>query len=148
MQLGTVWAPLVIGVVAAITWGVRRGVIVAVSGLGEWFLAKVVKEAVERERPLADLPEIVVREGTGEGLGFVSGHAAVAFAVAPALRPVLPRWAVVVAYVVASVVGLARVVHGVHLLVDVAGGAAVGVATACVAELLAGVKVRRPLPRW
>ena len=136
MQLGTVWAPVVIGIAAAWWYGWRRGLAIVVSGVAAWFLARVVKDIVERGRPLEYLPEINVREGSGTGLGFVSGHSAVAFATATALMWVLPRWARVVAYVLASLVGIARIIYGVHLPADVVGGACAGIMTACVVELL------------
>ena len=43
-----------------------------------WFGAQGVKQIVHRERPFAFLPEIHVREGTGNGLGYLSGHSAMA----------------------------------------------------------------------
>ena len=136
MQLGTVWAPVVVGIAAAWWYGWRRGLAIVVSGVAAWFLAKVVKDIVERGRPLEYLPEINVREGSGTGLGFVSGHSAVAFATATALMWVLPRWARVVAYALASLVGIARIIYGVHLPADVVGGVCAGIMTACVVELL------------
>ncbi|MET1002459.1 MAG: phosphatase PAP2 family protein [Acidimicrobiia bacterium] len=136
MQLGTVWAPVVIGIAAAWWYGWRRGLAIVVSGVAAWFLAKVVKDIVERGRPLEYLPKINVREGSGTGLGFVSGHSAVAFAIATALMWVLPRWARVVAYALASLVGIARIIYGLHLPADVVGGACAGIMTACVVELL------------
>ena len=136
MQFGTVWAPIVIGVVVAAVYGPRRGAAVVISGVGAWFLAKFVKNLVERGRPLAYLPDINVREGTGGGLGFVSGHTAVAFAVATALLPILPPKGRVIAYALATLVGLARIVYGVHLVVDVIGGAALGIMCGCVVDLL------------
>jgi undecaprenyl-diphosphatase len=136
MQLGTVWAPIVIAIVAAYLWGIRRGLAVIASGLAAWILAKVVKEAVERGRPLRYTPDIDVREGPGTGLGFVSGHTAVAFAIATALLPVLPRWGRVTAYALATVVGFARVVYGVHFPLDVVGGACLGIMCGCVVDLV------------
>jgi membrane-associated phospholipid phosphatase len=136
MQLGTVWAPIVIGIVVAAVYGPRRGAAVVISGLSAWFLTKFVKHLVERGRPLAYLPNINVREGSGGGLGFVSGHTAVAFAVATALLPILPPKGRVVAYSLATMVGLARIVYGAHLVVDVIGGAALGIMCGCVVDLL------------
>jgi len=135
MQLGTVWSPIVIGIGAAYFYGLRRGIAVVVSGLAAWFLAKYVKDVVQRGRPLEFIPDIHVRDGQGTGLGFVSGHTAVAFAVATALYPVLPRWARVVAYGLASAVGIARIVHGVHFPLDVVGGACLGIVCGCVVDL-------------
>jgi undecaprenyl-diphosphatase len=136
MQLGTVWAPVVVGIAAGWWYGWRRGLAIVVSGVAAWFLAKVVKDIVERGRPLEYLPDTNVREGSGTGLGFVSGHGAVAFATATALMWVLPRWARVVAYALASLVGIARIIYGLHLPADVVGGACAGIMTACVVELL------------
>jgi undecaprenyl-diphosphatase len=127
MQLGTVWAPIVVG--AAIV-AFRRdwllGAATVITGLAAWFVAKAVKSVVKRGRPLVYLPEIVVREGTGTGLGFVSGHATVAAATAVLAVAALPRRARPVAVVLAGVVGVGRVVDGVHLPADVVGGWALG----------------------
>jgi undecaprenyl-diphosphatase len=136
MQLGTVWAPIVMGAIAAYVWGIRRGVAVFASGTLAWFLAKVVKDVIERGRPLHFIADIHVREGEGTGLGFVSGHTAVAFAIATALFPVLSRWGRVVAYAVAAVVGFSRIVYGVHFPLDVLGGACLGIVCGCAVDLV------------
>ncbi|MBK9179780.1 MAG: phosphatase PAP2 family protein [Acidimicrobiales bacterium] len=128
MQLGTVWAPIVVAVAIVV---LRRdwllGAATIVTGFVAWFGAKAVKKVVERDRPLTFLPEIIVREGRGTGLGYVSGHSAVAAATAVLAIAALPRRARPVAVVLAGVVGVARIVHGVHLPADVVGGWAVGV---------------------
>jgi undecaprenyl-diphosphatase len=136
MQLGTVWGPIIVGAIAAYIWGPRRGAAVLVSGIGAWFLAKWVKHIVQRGRPLAFIPSIDVREGKGTGLGFVSGHTAVAFAMVTALYPVLSRKGRVVAYAVATVIGLARIVYGMHFPLDVVGGACLGIVCGCVVDLV------------
>ena len=61
------------------------------------------------------------------GLGFVSGHATVAFALATVQRPYRSRSWTVGAYALAILVAFARVHLGAHLLLDVIGGAALGV---------------------
>jgi glycosyltransferase 2 family protein len=149
MQLGTVWGPIVVGIGAGYIYGWRRGSAVVVSGLAAWFLAKLVKHLVSRGRPLQFIPTIDVREGNGTGLGFVSGHAAVAFAIATALLPVLSRRGRVIAYGLATLVGVARMVYGVHFPLDVVGGAALGVMCGCAVDLamLALPKTRaKPVP--
>ncbi len=127
MQLGTVWAPIVVGVVIVV-W--RRdwllGAATVATGLVAWFGAKAVKQVVERNRPLTYIPDIVVREGQGTGLGYVSGHSAVAAATAVLAMAALPRRARPVAALLAGLVGIARIVYGVHLPADVVGGWAFG----------------------
>ena len=82
MQLGTLAGPIVaatVWIVIVKRWKSCSALrSIAVTGLVTWFAAKGVKQIVERERPLAYLPEIAVREGDGTGLGYISGHSAVA----------------------------------------------------------------------
>jgi undecaprenyl-diphosphatase len=123
MQAGTLWCPFVVALAIGLTrrdWFVAA--VVAVVGVITWFGAQGVKQVVHRERPFAFLPEIHVREGTGNGLGYLSGHSAMAAAVAVVALTVVPRrwWPLLFAVVV--IVGIARVVHGVHLPADVIGG--------------------------
>jgi membrane-associated phospholipid phosphatase len=128
MQLGTVGVPLVAGVVIGLA---RRdlvsGLATGAVGVVAWFGAKALKQVVDRDRPMAFLPDLVVREDEGVGLGFPSGHSAVAAATAVLVAAALPprlRWIVVA---LAAVVGVARIVHGVHLPADVVGGWSFGV---------------------
>lgn len=141
MQLGSVLGPLLAAVCIAV-W--RRdlllGIVTAATGLFVWFAAKWVKNLVERGRPLVYLPQIDVREGTGGGLGYVSGHSTVAATTAVFVAAVLPprwRWLPVLA---AGLVGLGRVVYGMHLPADVVGGWAFGT--------LVGVGGLRMYQRW
>jgi len=127
MQLGTVWAPLVIGSALGLwrkDWVL--GGVTAATGLVAWFGAKGVKSLVARDRPLAYLPHLDVREGNGTGLGFVSGHATVAAATAVLVMVALPRKARPVVVALAAGVGVARIVYGVHLPADVVGGWGLG----------------------
>jgi len=144
MQAGSAWAP---PVAALIAWRVSKSwrptVGALVTGWGGWWLAKVVKAQIERGRPHAELPEGVVRStAITEGLGFVSGHATVAFACAATLSPYLPgRWRYA-GYGLAATVGLSRVVVGAHLPLDVVGGAALGLSLAYGWHLAVGVEAR------
>ncbi len=128
MQLGTLAGPAIVAVAIAVfrrDWLLSGATFLA--GLTAWFAAKGVKRAVERDRPLGYLPEIMVREGDGSGLGFVSGHSAVAATAAMMAMAALPRrWRIVPAGL-AVLVGTARVVHGVHLPADLIGGWSLGV---------------------
>jgi undecaprenyl-diphosphatase len=128
MQLGTLAAPLLVALGILVF---KRDRLLAattiVVGLVAWFGAKAIKDWVERGRPLEYLPGINVREGDGAGLGFISGHSAVvASAVAVMTMVALPRRFRWIVLVIALFVGVARIVHGVHLPADVVGGWAFG----------------------
>lgn len=141
MQLGSLFGPLVVAGASWLVWRKWRpseGVLV--SGVVAWQLAKVLKNAVERGRPFEMVDEFADRFGTPyEGLGFVSGHSAVAFSMAAVLSPYLTRRQRVAAYALACVVGLARIQVSAHLPLDVIGGAALGYALANVWNLAVGV---------
>ena len=128
MQLGTLAGPLLVAIAIAFfrrDWLLSAATILV--GVITWFAAKGVKRLVERDRPASYLPEIVIREGDGTGLGYVSGHSAVAAATAiMAMAALPPRWRPVLAGI-AFLVGLGRVVHGVHLAADLVGGWSLGV---------------------
>lgn len=139
MQLGNLAAPLIVAAAAFVAWRRWRPVAaVLISAYGAWGLAQIVKQAVARGRPEVLLPDVVLHEGT-HGLGFVSGHAAVATGMAVAVWPYL-RWrgrAVVV--VLAALVGLGRIYAGAHLPLDVVGGVAIGLAAGLITSGLVGV---------
>jgi membrane-associated phospholipid phosphatase len=127
MQAGTLWCPFVVALVIGFVrrdWFVA-GVVVVV-GVVTWLGAQAVKQLVQRERPIAFIHDLHVREGTGSELGYLSGHSAMAAAMAVVALTVVPRrwWPVLIA--VAVIVGIARIVHGVHLPADVIGGWAFG----------------------
>ncbi|RDI55217.1 lysylphosphatidylglycerol synthase domain-containing protein [Nocardia mexicana] len=142
MQLGTIGAVGVAALAALVfrRFGLARDV--AVAGTLAYLLALVVKDVVGRARPDVLLPDLVLRSEQG-GLGFVSGHAAVAAALAAAAGPWLPRpWRRTV-WAAAAIVGLARVFMGAHLVLDVFGGAALGWTVAAALHLLWGAPVHR-----
>ena len=94
MQLGSLFGPLFVAVVGwrhvGRDWRPAVGALVA--GVVAWQLAKIVKDIIERGRPHSELVDMVRRGGTPtEGLGFVSGHAAVAFTLATVISPYVRR---------------------------------------------------------
>jgi len=143
MQLGNLAAPLAAAGMAAVAWRRWRPVAAVLTGAyGAWGLSQLVKQAVARARPGVLLPDVVLREGT-HGLGFVSGHAAVAAALAAAAWPYL-RWrGRVVAAVLCGIVGAGRIYAGAHLPLDVIGGAAIGMMAGLIVNGLIGVPHRR-----
>jgi undecaprenyl-diphosphatase len=101
-------------------------------------LAKIVKGEFGRGRPAALLGDVTVRGDPGLGFGFVSGHTAVAFALAAVAAPHLGRRGRLVAWALAALVGLARMYVGVHLPLDVLGGAGLGLTVGAIVSLLVG----------
>jgi putative heme transporter len=144
MQYGVFLTIPVLCLVALLLRQVRLAVAMAIAGVGVYFLARVVKEFVQRGRPEALLDGVVIRETFASGsLGFPSGHTAVAGALTVVVTPYLPgRWKVVpVALLVAVFVG--RMYVAAHLPLDLVGGAALGLAAGGLANLLVGA----PAPR-
>ena len=140
MQFGNAFAPLAVGAGAWLVgrqWRPAAGS--AAVGVGAWWLAKGVKAVVDRGRPAAELPLVDLRASAPvDGLGFVSGHATVAFALATVLRPYQSWPWRVGAYGLATLVAFARVHIGAHLLLDVIGGGAFGVLLGAVWHLAVG----------
>jgi membrane-associated phospholipid phosphatase len=102
----------------------------------EWW---VVKALVERERPRFTVPDAVIRDVNTSPLGFPSGHAIFAFALAGLLAPYLGRRGVFTVHMLAVANSLARVYLGAHNPLDVVAGAAVGIAIAAGLNLVTGV---------
>jgi membrane-associated phospholipid phosphatase len=135
MQIGSLAGSIVI---VAVTWAATRNrrltAAALISSEVAYWTSKGVKALVSRARPASLLEGVHLREHAG-GLGYLSGHTAVACALGAALAPSLPRkWQPLVA-VLASTVAFSRVYAGAHLPLDVVGGAGLG--------LLAGT-----LARW
>jgi membrane-associated phospholipid phosphatase/predicted Ser/Thr protein kinase len=138
MQLGNVLVvPVVVGV-AAFTRRFRLAVNLAVAGFGCYFLAILVKNLVHRGRPSQYLPGVNLHGPAATGLGYISGHAAVAVALASVASPYLSRRARRVAWTLAAAVCLSRVYVGAHWPLDVIGGAAVGFAVGAAVHLILG----------
>ena len=138
MQAGAFFALPIIAAVAFVMKRYRLGVAVLVSGAAAYLLARVAKEFVQRARPQGVFPteDVIVRGNVQGGLGFPSGHSAVAAAVVLAAIPYLiwryKLWLLLVPLVVA----FARVYVGAHLPLDVVAGLSIGIATATVYHLV------------
>jgi undecaprenyl-diphosphatase len=141
MQLGSLFGPVLVGVGSWMLWRRWRPTLgAALVGIVAWQTAKLVKAGVDRGRPTDLAPELVRRWGTpGDGLGFVSGHSAVAFALAGVISPYLGhRWRPV-AFGLAGIVAASRIHVGAHYPLDTVGGAALGLALAYLYNAAVGV---------
>jgi len=146
MQLGSLVAVPVVAAVAALTRRFRLAVNLLVAGVAVWLLAILVKGLVERGRPAHFLPDPHIRGAPAGGLGYVSGHAAVAVALASVASPYLSRRARRLVWALAVTVCLSRLYVGAHLPLDVVGAAAVGWAAGALVHLLLGAPGGRPSP--
>jgi len=111
---------------------------VGISGLAALVMA--IKFSVRRKRP----------EGEWGGIyrntdphSFPSGHAARSFLIAMIASAFVPGWLVILLWVWAPLVSLARVAMGVHYVSDVLAGAIVGVVVAFI-----GLQIYQPLLAW
>ncbi len=144
MQAGNVVAALVAAVVMLVVARQHRRAAfdVAVAGGLAWMAAKELKALVERPRPIGFFDDVL--RYSGGGLGFVSGHTAVAAAIVTAAAPYLPRRWRRVAWVLPFVVGFTRIYFGAHLPLDVVGGAALGWVIGSALHLALGAPHRVP----
>jgi undecaprenyl-diphosphatase len=147
MQAGTLAAAPVAAAAAYAAGRPRLGARLLLSGSSAWMLGKLLKHGFQRPRPTALVAGTRVRGREATGLGYVSGHAGVAVALAAAILPeVGPRARAVVA-VTAPLVGMCRIYVGAHLPLDVVGGAAAGLAVdAVVAAVVDAVGDVRATP--
>jgi glycosyltransferase 2 family protein len=146
MQAGNVLAVGVASLVVAATRRFWLAANLAITGVGVWLAARWIKDQVGRERPADLLDGVHLRGPHDNGLGFVSGHAAVAVAIATLIAPYLDRRLRWVAVLVATLVGMSRLYVGAHLPFDVIGGAALGWAAGSLVHLLLGAPGGRPSP--
>lgn len=137
MQAGNRTVVLVVALALLVLGRRRAGLVLLASGLVTWILADGLKGAVGRARPTPALLGRPLRDEV-ERNGWPSTHSVLAAAMATALLLSLPlrRWqqGAVVALAVGTAV--ARVHLAVHWPLDVVGGAAIGVAVACLGALL------------
>lgn len=138
MQFGNVIAVAAVAAVAAGFRRIRLALDVVVAGTSAWLLAQVVKGLVDRGRPEALLDHVLVRGDPAAGYGYVSGHAAVATAMATVLSHYLGPVGRTIVWATAAIVGLGRIYVGAHLPLDVLGGTAMGWAVGALVHVALG----------
>jgi undecaprenyl-diphosphatase len=139
MQLGNLW--MVAGVPAGLWFATKRVRPPAAGALATgaaWGLAKVIKAQVGRGRPADFITDIHLRESGVHGLGYVSGHAAVAFAAATVIAVYVPKRWRAIPFILASLTAFSRIYYGAHLPLDVVGGAGLGIACGSISLLIFG----------
>jgi glycosyltransferase 2 family protein len=143
MQYGVFITIPVLTIVALLLRQFRLAAAMAIAGVGVYFLARIIKELVQRGRPEALIEGVDARENfSSTSIGFPSGHLAVAAALSVVVTPYLHgRWKYVPAALVV-VVAIGRMYVGAHTPLDLIGGAALGVLAGSLANLLLGVPVR------
>jgi membrane-associated phospholipid phosphatase/predicted Ser/Thr protein kinase len=144
MQLGVIGAVPLVAILALVTRRLRLALDAVLAAGSIYLIAKLVKEFVQRGRPQTLLDNVNILGEPARGLGYVSGHSAVAVALATVASPYLGRRARRVAWVLATCVCLARMYVGSHLPFDVIGGAALGWAAGSLVLLILGAPDPRP----
>ena len=146
MQLGVIGAVPLVALLALATRRLRLALDAVLAAGSIYLVAKLVKEFVQRGRPQTLLEDVHILGEPARGLGYVSGHSAVAVALATVASPYLGRRARRVAWVLAGLVCLARMYVGSHLPFDIVGGAALGWAAGSLVLFVLGAPEPRPSP--
>jgi undecaprenyl-diphosphatase len=138
MQAGSFPAVFVSAGLALVARRPRLAVALAAGGTSAWLIAKAIKLIVDRGRPDAGLHEVVVYGPVATGLGFPSGHAAVAALIVTVAAPYLTRRAAAAAWIAAGVIAFTRVLIGAHYPLDALGGLLLGWTVGNATNLLLG----------
>jgi undecaprenyl-diphosphatase len=136
MQLGTLGAAPAVAGAAWVAGEGELAVRLLASGASTWALSKLVKRIVRRSRPAVLMAGTRCRGRQAAGLGYLSGHAGVAVALGSTALPRLGPAGRALVMTAIPIVGLSRMYVGAHLPLDVAGGAALGLAVNAAVALI------------
>jgi undecaprenyl-diphosphatase len=146
MQTGALYFVPIAAAWALIFKHPRLALKITFGGPTVWFLAKLAKALVERDRPFYILSGIVERASNSGILGFPSGHAAVAALLATVASPYLKKSWSRTAWILVWIVALSRLYVGAHLPLDVIAGLTMGWVFGSLLNLLLGTP-GKPVPR-
>lgn len=145
MQAGALFFVFIAAALALLFKHRRLFLKILFGGVTVWWLTKLAKMLVERDRPFYLLNSIVERATNSGILGFPSGHSAVAALLATVSSPYVPkRWSRLF-WLVAWTVGISRVYVGAHLPLDVIAGLSLGWFFGSLLNLIFGTPAK-PLP--
>lgn len=144
--LGTFVVGPIVAVAALALRRWRLAIAAVLVTAGKLAAERLVWQIVQRARPGTTIPSAIIRGDTPtHGLSFVSGHVALATALAWIVTPYLRGWWRVVPWLVVASVGAARMYLGAHAPLDVVGGVSLGLILGGAANLLVGIPlVREP----
>lgn len=142
-QLGGVMMLFAISAVYFIRSHYAAVVHLLMSGLLAYLATGAAKQLVGRGRPGELLPDIFYRDSLVHGMGFPSGHTALATAIGLTLWYYLPsrfRW--IVPTLIISV-AISRIYLGVHAPLDIVGGFAIGWAAVTIFRFVRITDIRK-----
>ena len=126
MQGGALYFVFIASAVALILKHYRLALKILTGGVWVWWLARIAKILIDRDRPFYILSGVVQRAHNSGILGFPSGHASVAALIATATTPYLTKRRRYVVWGSVWIVALSRMYVGAHLPLDIIAGMAIG----------------------
>ncbi len=135
-QFGSGWA---VFVAVLLLWITKRRImayVVTFASITTFAAVELLKTIIERPRPYIAFYNVIARDPHAAGFGFPSGHSAFSVLLATLLWGIVPKKIRFVLPCLAALVCLSRVYLGVHSILDVLGGVALG--------LLMGLSVKMP----
>jgi uncharacterized protein (TIRG00374 family) len=136
MQFGAFLFVIVAAAIAFVYNRIKLSRDFIVAGPSAWILAKIIKDIVNRPRPIVALNDVIARSEDAHGLGYPSGHMAVVSALGFILWPYLGKKGKIIVIGIILLTGLGRMYVGAHYPLDLVGGVMVGWITASLIYLV------------